>query len=120
LVVQEHQQGKEGRYQEEKSSLSLLPKAIVTRGKISELCCQQHHFRSIDSSVRVTQRPVRLRRTFTTKQSLPTLEIMFSRAVLAASLLASSAINTVDAISTISVTGSKFFDSNGSQFYIKG
>jgi hypothetical protein len=45
---------------------------------------------------------------------------MFSRAILAAGLLAGSAINTADAISTISVTGSKFFDSNGSQFFMKG
>jgi hypothetical protein len=45
---------------------------------------------------------------------------MFSRAILAASLLAGSAINTVNALPTISAVGSKFFDSNGSQFFMKG
>ncbi|KAM0128885.1 hypothetical protein ACHAP3_008054 [Botrytis cinerea] len=45
---------------------------------------------------------------------------MFSKSVARAGLIASLAITTVNAIATISVTGSKFFTSDGDQFFVKG
>ncbi|PQE33923.1 glycoside hydrolase family 72 protein [Rutstroemia sp. NJR-2017a WRK4] len=45
---------------------------------------------------------------------------MFSTSFARAGLIASLAITTVNAIATISTSGSKFFTSDGDQFYIKG
>lgn len=45
---------------------------------------------------------------------------MFSKSLLAAASVAALAVDTVKAIPTISAVGSKFFTSNGNQFYIKG
>lgn len=45
---------------------------------------------------------------------------MFSKSFASAGLVASLAITTVNAIATISTTGSKFFTSDGDQFFIKG
>lgn len=45
---------------------------------------------------------------------------MLSKTFLAAASIAILAASTVSAIPTISAVGSKFFTSNGNQFYIKG
>jgi 1,3-beta-glucanosyltransferase GAS1 len=45
---------------------------------------------------------------------------MFSKVLAIAGLIASLAINTVNAIPTIEAVGAKFFYSNGTQYYIKG
>ncbi|ESZ98112.1 glycoside hydrolase family 72 protein [Sclerotinia borealis F-4128] len=45
---------------------------------------------------------------------------MFSKSFARAGLIASLAITAVNAIATISTTGSKFFTSDGDQFFIKG
>ncbi|KAA8574827.1 hypothetical protein EYC84_004072 [Monilinia fructicola] len=45
---------------------------------------------------------------------------MFSKSLARAGLIASVVITTVNAIATISTTGSKFFTSDGDQFFIKG
>jgi hypothetical protein len=45
---------------------------------------------------------------------------MFSRTLARAGLLAGLAISAVNALPTISAVGSKFFDSNGNQFFMKG
>lgn len=45
---------------------------------------------------------------------------MFAKTLLAAASIAALGANTVSAISTISAVGSKFFTSDGNQFYIKG
>ncbi|KAN0090557.1 glycoside hydrolase family 72 protein [Hyaloscypha variabilis] len=45
---------------------------------------------------------------------------MFSKVLATAGLIASLAINTVNAIPTIEAVGAKFFYSNGTQYYIKG
>jgi len=45
---------------------------------------------------------------------------MFSKMLATAGLIAGLAISAVHAIPTISAVGSKFFDSDGKQFYIKG
>ncbi|KAM3075546.1 hypothetical protein ACMFMG_007688 [Clarireedia jacksonii] len=45
---------------------------------------------------------------------------MFSTSFATAGLIASLAVTTVNAIATISTSGSKFFTSDGDQFYIKG
>ena len=45
---------------------------------------------------------------------------MFSKTLATAGLLAGFAISAVNAIPTISAVGSKFFDSNGNQFFMKG
>lgn len=37
-----------------------------------------------------------------------------------AGALAGMAVNSVSAIATVTATGSKFFDSDGNQFYVKG
>lgn len=48
--------------------------------------------------------------------------MVLTKALAAASLLAGLALNAVNAASlpTISVVGSKFFDSTGKQFFVKG
>jgi hypothetical protein len=46
---------------------------------------------------------------------------MFSKALVTAGLLASFAFGAVNAtVPTISVSGAKFFYSNGTQYFIKG
>jgi hypothetical protein len=45
---------------------------------------------------------------------------MFSKTLARTGLIAGLAINAVNAIPTISAVGTKFFDSDGKQFYIKG
>ncbi|KAG9229788.1 Glucanosyltransferase-domain-containing protein [Amylocarpus encephaloides] len=45
---------------------------------------------------------------------------MLSKALVAASLIASSAFRPIEAVPTVSAVGSKFFMSNGTQFFIKG
>ncbi|QSZ37563.1 hypothetical protein DSL72_008661 [Monilinia vaccinii-corymbosi] len=45
---------------------------------------------------------------------------MFSKSFARAGLIASLVVTTVNAIATISATGSKFFTSDGDQFFIKG
>ena len=45
---------------------------------------------------------------------------MFSNAWATAGLLATFAINAINAIDPISVVGSKFFYPNGTQYFIKG
>jgi hypothetical protein len=45
---------------------------------------------------------------------------MFSKTLAGAGLLASFAISAINAIDPISVVGSKFFYSNGTQYFIKG
>jgi hypothetical protein len=45
---------------------------------------------------------------------------MLSKVLATAGLLASLAINVVDAIPTIEAVGAKFFYSNGTQYFIKG
>ena len=45
---------------------------------------------------------------------------MVSIRLFAAASIAALAVNNVSAISTISAVGSKFFTSDGKQFYIKG
>ncbi|KAI9648266.1 hypothetical protein NHQ30_002898 [Ciborinia camelliae] len=45
---------------------------------------------------------------------------MFSKSLASIGLIASLVITTVNAIATISATGSKFFTSDGDQFFIKG
>lgn len=45
---------------------------------------------------------------------------MFTRLISTAAIVALTAIQTVSAISAISAVGSKFFTSDGKQFYVKG
>ena len=45
---------------------------------------------------------------------------MYSKALAQAAALAGFFCDAVSAIATISAVGAKFFDSDGSQFYIKG
>lgn len=45
---------------------------------------------------------------------------MFTKLISTAALVAIAAVQIVSAISTIEAVGSKFFTSDGHQFYIKG
>lgn len=46
--------------------------------------------------------------------------MLYSKTLAAATMVAGLAVNTVNAIATISTSGSKFFDSDGNQFFVKG
>jgi hypothetical protein len=47
-------------------------------------------------------------------------DLMFSKILATAGLLASFAVSVVNAVPTIEAVGAKFFYSNGTQYYIKG
>lgn len=44
----------------------------------------------------------------------------YGNVLTTAGALAAMAVNSVSAIATVTATGSKFFDSDGNQFYVKG
>lgn len=46
--------------------------------------------------------------------------MVFTNLIATAALLAGLAFQSVNAVDTISVVGSKFYTSSGSQFYVKG